>query len=296
MTLDDFILTVFCLVDDYLQTSQSRPLRQRGPAPKLHDSEVLTIELVGEFLNMDQDTAIFWHFRRYHATDFPGLVTVDRSTFVRQAANLWVLKQRLHQHLVEQLDGNDALWHVDSMPLHACQFGRASYCQRFFGQASYGRDPVIKQTFYGFRLHLRINSFGAIGSVALAPANVAETEALWDLDPPRGSVGVGDRGYWSPCLMGELAEQGVVLLASYKRKSNDPNPDRVPRLLRKQHRLIETVNGQLAGRYRGKRTWAKDLWHLCHRVIRKVLSHTIAVWVNVRLGRSPLQHAGLITE
>ncbi len=38
---------------------------------------------------------------------------------------------------------------------------------------------------------------------------------------------------------------------------------------------IETVNGQLAERYDVSRTWAKDLWRLCHRVLRKVLSHTV---------------------
>ncbi len=38
-----------------------------------------------------------------------------------------------------------------------------------------------------------------------------------------------------------------------------------------------------------KRTWAKDLWHLCHRVIRKILSHTALVVVNLRAGHPPLQ-------
>ena len=35
---------------------------------------------------------------------------------------------------------------------------------------------------------------------------------------------------------------------------------------------IEMVFGQLAERFRFKRTWAQSLWHLSHRVIRKVLA------------------------
>ena len=39
--------------------------------------------------------------------------------------------------------------------------------------------------------------------------------------------------------------------------------------------------------------WARDLWHLSHRVIRKVLGHTVAVWINLSLGRRPLDFDGL---
>lgn len=295
MTLDDFILTVFCLVDDLLPQMNLQNVRQRGPAPKMHDSEILTIECVGEFLEMDKDSQIFWHFRHYHAQAFPGLRHIDRSTFVRQAANLWVVKQRLHQKLAEMLTAEDPLWHVDSMPVYACQFARAPFCRRFQGEAAFGKDHLIRQTFYGFRLHLRCSRAGVIQAVMLAPANAAETAVIWDLGLPEASVGVGDRGYWAPELMEQLRQQGIVLLAPYKSKSKDPDPQRSRRLSR-EHWIIETVNGQLAGRYHAKRTWTRDLWHLCHRIIRKVLSHTVAVWVSVMWGGSPLEHAALITE
>jgi hypothetical protein len=52
---------------------------------------------------------------------------------------------------------------------------------------------------------------------------------------------------------------------------------------------IETVRSQLAGQYNVKRTWAKLLWHLCHRVIHKVLSHTAMVLLTVRAGHRPLR-------
>ncbi len=86
------------------------------------------------------------------------------------------------------------------MPVHACQFARAPYCRRFAGAAAFGKDHVIRQTFFGFRLHLRTSRDGIIGAAALAPVNAAETEVVWELQPPRGSVGIGDRNYWSPSL------------------------------------------------------------------------------------------------
>ncbi len=295
MTRDDFILTVFCLVDDCLRLLHLNKVRQRGFAPKRHDSEVITIELVGEFLQMDQDTQIFWHFRRYHADAFPALRHVSRSAIVRQAANLWAVKQHLHRHLAEVLTREDPLWYPDSMPVYACQFCRAPYGQRFAGIAAFGKDQLVRQTFYGFRLHLRVSREGIIQAAALAPANEAETNVLWELQPPPGKLGIGDRGYWAPSLQEQLAAYGVVLVAPYKSKKYDPDPQ-TSRVLRGLHWRIETVNGQVAGRFHGKRTWARDLWHLCHRVIRKVLSHTVAAWINIARGRRPLDFATLVTD
>jgi hypothetical protein len=62
------------------------------------------------------------------------------------------------------------------------------------------------------------------------------------------------------------------------------------------HWRIETVNGPLAGRVQAQRTWAKDLWQLCSRRRRKILSHTIAAWLNVSQGHRPLDFASLVTE
>jgi hypothetical protein len=101
-----------------------------------------------------------------------------------------------------------------------------------------------------------------------------------------GGLGIGDRGYWDPALR-RLAEGGVVLLAPYQHKSKDPDRARSARLSAVRYRL-ETVNGQLAERYHIKRTWAKDRWHLCHRLIRKILSHTVMIWVAVHAGIAPL--------
>jgi hypothetical protein len=44
----DLLLEVFWLVDDELQAIDPGRLRHRGPLPTLADSEVITMELVGE--------------------------------------------------------------------------------------------------------------------------------------------------------------------------------------------------------------------------------------------------------
>ncbi|ARA93314.1 hypothetical protein AWN76_009160 [Rhodothermaceae bacterium RA] len=72
MSLTDYIITVFCLIDDMLaeMKDDGLNLRRRGPAPQLADSVVLAREIIGEFLGYDTDSGIFHYFRRHHVAFF----------------------------------------------------------------------------------------------------------------------------------------------------------------------------------------------------------------------------------
>jgi hypothetical protein len=71
MTLDDFITTVFCVTDDFMQAVLGgERLRKRGPRPTVPDSVVVTCELVGEFLGYDTDSGIYRYIRRHHLSEF----------------------------------------------------------------------------------------------------------------------------------------------------------------------------------------------------------------------------------
>lgn len=60
MDLDSFVITVFCMADDAMkEILQGRRLRQRGPNSIMADSEVVTMEVVGVYLGLGQDQAIY---------------------------------------------------------------------------------------------------------------------------------------------------------------------------------------------------------------------------------------------
>ncbi len=99
MDLSIFIVAVFGLINDWLE---GKTLRQSGPYPELSDSEVLTIEIVGEHLGIDTEEGLHAYFRRHYAEWFPVLRRVHRTTFMRQAANLWTAKQGLQKHLLDR--------------------------------------------------------------------------------------------------------------------------------------------------------------------------------------------------
>jgi hypothetical protein len=286
-----------CRLEELLAELQADPdwrrVRSRGPAPILADSEVLTMEVVGEFLGLDQDVAIYHYFRREHADWFPALPRVHRTTFARQAANLWVVKEQLWGRLLDRVPHDPALSFVDSVPVPVCRFGRAYTCARFRGQAAFGRDTGSKATMYGFRHHLRLCWPGVVRAVSVAPANVHDTDLVPEL--VEGGLGqvIGDRNYWDPQLTAELAPAGIRLLAPFKKRATDPDPVGSTRLTRLRWR-IETVAAQLVERFHLKRIWARDAWHLTSRVLRKVLSHTIAVCLCLERGYPPLSFARLL--
>ena len=68
---------------------------------QLSDNKVLTMEIVGEFLDIDTDQDLYTYFRRHFADWFPTLRQIDHTTFTCQAANLWVIKEQLFVHLCQ---------------------------------------------------------------------------------------------------------------------------------------------------------------------------------------------------
>ena len=226
MDLNTFIVAVFCLIDDRLK---GRRVRQRGPGPKLSDAEVLTIEVVGEFLGLDTDKDLHRFFRRHYGEWFPAIKEVHRTTFARQAANLWKIKERLWQELLSSTPHDPSFAICDSMPLPACLFARAYRCKRFRGEAAFGKDTLLKQTFYGFRVHVRVCWPGVISRLSVTPANVHELCVLPELADRTYGIVIGDRNYHSPKTKEELSNTGIELLAPYSSKRGETQlPNAVP--------------------------------------------------------------------
>jgi len=292
MDLELFITAVFCGIDDFVrQYTTQHTLRQRGPEPTLADSEVLTIEVVGEFLGLDTDQGLHAYFRRHFAALFPRLATVHRTTFLRQAANLWGLKAALWQQLGTEAEQDAAVTLIDSLPVPVCRFARAHRCRLFAGCAAFGYDALAHQTFYGFRLHLRVAWPGVITGFALAPANAHDLTVAPQLLAGQHGWAVGDAAYWSPTLTAALVPQGLTLVA----RPRIAHAPAWPKWLVQTRRRIETIFSQLTERYHAKRVRARDPWHLAARWLRKVLSHTIAVLTCQRVGLSALRFAQLLT-
>jgi Transposase DDE domain len=208
---EEFIIAVFCCVDDGLKAlTHGKPIRSRGFMPALSDAEVLTMEIVGEYRSLEHDAKIWAYFRDPWRTLFPNLTS--RSSFVRQAANLWQYKLRLQQRLAADLGAfEDDVHLVDGLPLRLCCLTDAGRCRSFRGQAAYGYCAAKDEKFYGFRGHLSVSASGVITGFTLTAANGDEREAVWEILSQIQGMLIGDKGYISQDLRHALRGVGVEL-------------------------------------------------------------------------------------
>jgi hypothetical protein len=57
--IEEFIIAVFCCVDDLLkEITKEEPIQRKGFKPALADSEVLTMEIVAEYQGIDSATLV----------------------------------------------------------------------------------------------------------------------------------------------------------------------------------------------------------------------------------------------
>ena len=296
MDRDDFIINVYCIVcDQYKTITDAHPLRQRGFTPALTDEEALTIEICGEYLGFDRDEAIYDYFRSHYAHFFPQLR--GRTSYVRQAANLWQVKTAIQQRLtVISGQADDPFQLIDTMPLPVCVYTRAKRDRCLKPDADFGYCAAKDMHYYGFKLGLRISRDGMITHFSLLPARPHDSQLVDDLLDGFQGVAIADKGFIDAFHQEALAKKRAIELITPLRKNMKSTlPVHIRRLGQKWRKRIETVGSHLTERFHIDNTRAQDLWHYQNRLIRKILSHTVAVFINMQLGRSPLDLDGLVT-
>jgi hypothetical protein len=296
MDRDEFIVTVYCLVCEHYQVIKNTySLRRGGFAPALSDEEVITLELCGEYFKLPADKDLFGYFRSHYAHFFPQLT--DRTLFVRQAANLWQVQAAIQQRLA-QVSGQsaDPVQIIDTLPLPVCGYTRSGRDRCFPTVADYGHCAAKRLDYYGFKLGLRIARCGMIIGFPLLPARPHDIRLLDDLVEGFAGLVPADKGFIDAYRHTRLAERhGVVVVTPPRKGMTTPHPPRLLRLCARLRKGVETVGAHLTERFAVARIRVHDLWHFQHRLIRKVLAHTVGVFLNLHLGRPPLDLDGLVT-
>lgn len=295
MDRSSFIISVYCLVCDQLQAiTTSQPIRRGGFTPALTDAEVITIELCGEYFQLARDEDIFAHFQVHYADWFPHLR--DRSTFVRHAANLWQVKALIQRRLT-QVSGQaaDPVQVIDTLPLPVCTCTRARRDRCFKPDADYGYCAAKQLHYYGFKLGLRVARSGMIIHYPLLPARPHDVQLTEELVAEFAGVAPADKGFIDAVRQSLLEERhGVTLVTPPRKRMQATFAPAVLKRCARWRKRVETVGSHLTERFAIARIRVRDLWHFQHRLIRKILAHTVGVFLNLQLGRKPLDLDGLL--
>lgn len=294
MERDNFIIMVFCLVSEMYSHLCPQPLRRRGFAPALSDEEVITIDVCGEYLGYFRDEDLFDYFYTHYRHFFPALT--ERTSYIRQSANLASLKMQIQQRLT-QISGQaaDECQIIDTVPLSVCTYTRAQRDRCFKPEADYGFCAAKQLHYYGFKLGLRISRCGMIIHFPFLPARPHDSQLLDDLIAGYEGIILGDKAFIDGWRQEQLALKRHVALVTGSRKNMSKQlPEHLRHIGKRWRKKVETVGSHLTERFQIGKIRVRDIWHYQHRLIRKVLAHTVCVFINLQLGRPPLDLDDLV--
>lgn len=295
MSVEDFIINVYCLVDEMLKNIVSGyKLRKRGFKPMVSDSEIITMQVTAEFLGIDTDKGAWEYFSQHWKHWFPMLGS--RANYAKHTANVWQVTQQLQKELAKKLGAfTDSLHMADGLPIPVCHFKRAYFSRIFSGEAAYGYCASKGETYYGFKGNLVINSEGVVTAMTVTAANIDERESLWDLVDDINGMLIADKGLIGEAYRDELKQYtGIDLQTAVRSNMKETRSEKFIKWLKSTRRLVETVIGQLTERFNIEKVRARKLWYFTNRITRKILAHTIAVALNKQNGNQPLQFELLI--
>ncbi len=294
-----FIIAVYCLIDEIYRRLFPKGVRHHDFAPQLSDVEALIIAVVGEFLGLERDKAIFEYFFKHYRSWFPGLS--DRTLLVRQWANLWVVEQLIWKELV-RLSGadQDSIQVIDTVPVPICGLRRYPrrriFCDDVLLEPEVGYCASKDWFYFGFKGGLRIASNGMIVHACILPASPHDSqfsEILLEGMPPH-TIGLGDKAFLDKETQQMLRQEYDLYLLTPLRSNMQPTPFMLPQALKGIRQKIETVISQLTERFKIQSMRVRKGWTLLAKWFRKILAHTICVWLNLQYGRPPLDFAGLV--
>jgi len=251
------------------------------------------MQVVGEFLGMDGDKNIHEYFRHNYTHLFPKIG--HRTAFVKQVGNLWYWIEKLRERIAKEISSDaDNLYISDGFPIPVVQFCRAHFSKIFAGEAAYGYCAAKKMTYYGFKGHLVMNYQGAIVRNTFIAANVDERDVLPENTENLFGHLLADKGLIRPELKQELAERGLFLEYPLRSNMKETRSPAHLNAMKNARRRIETVIGQLTERFNIEKVKARTSLRFYVRFTRKVLSHTIGLFLNKLLGRELWQLEGLV--
>src|SRR5215207_9509776 len=238
------IIELYCLVDDFVKRFQemSSSKKFEYTKPRIRKkvfrtslSEVLTILLL--FHRSDYRT-----FKHFYLTQvkinlkdlFPQLVGYSR--FVQLMSEAFFpmfcfIKE--HQGICQ------GPLFIDSTVLTACHVKRASSHKTFKEQAKWGKTTV--GWFFGFKLHLVINTETEIVAFKLTSGNVDDRKPVPEMLQGIQGKGFADRGYISEKLSNTLLKNGFQLFTKLKKNIKNKLISLVDKIMLRKRALIESV-------------------------------------------------------
>lgn len=328
---DTFLVAVYTVLDDLYQAefAPHKPLR-RGRRPVLSDSEVLTLSVCAQWLDISERQFVSYALRHWRSY-FPALLS--QSAFNRRARDLAGVLVQVVARLAQQLGAGTTPYQIfDGVPVPLARLCRGRRHRLFGAEAGIGRGGADRHWYYGCQLLVVTSAEGVITGFVLAPASTAgqwlgETLLCWRQErtarpwtvadlPPSHRRGGGYRGptgpIWPPDAVGAPSAvpyivddgfRGAVWTAHWQREYGAvvftpqgygaPRASPVQRAHSGWRQIIETINDVLQHALHLPFPRARTCWGLLTRVAAKLVAVNLGIGLNRQLGRPDLAIATL---
>jgi hypothetical protein len=208
---------------------------------------------------------------------------IDRSRYSRRIKSLTGSINNVRQKVLLNLtDTINNLHVIDSTPIPVIKFSRA-HLTPLFPEANFGYCAAKRMTYYGFKLHLVVDSSGIPLHFDLTPANISDnqmTEELLSISTTNQTA-IGDKGYISKDHCQELKQKHNIKLITPARKNQKIKEDDLTRkAIGKFRQIIEIVNSILKKKFNLERIYAKTLRGLVCKVLSKITAFTFGIYLN----------------
>ena len=272
------LTALFTIVDDFCmefddkwsQLKLSNKLNSRNRKGQMTQSEIMTIFIGFQLSDHRHFKGYFCFLQTHHTACFPHLVSYTR--FVELTKTMLVPMMAFFNFVKAQASD---ISFIDSTAIRVCKTKRLFNHKVFKGLATRGKSTM--GWFFGFKLHLIIDQYGAPISFKMTKGNADDRSVVEDLSKDlRGKI-FGDKGYISKKLFKSLFSRGLHLVTAIKKNMKPQLMPLDDSATLKKRGLIESVFNVM-----------KNMMHLEHSRHRSVLHFMVNI-VGVVVGYS-LKH------
>ena len=287
--LDALATALYVEIDDALAVHPDWcPQRPAvGLAPKLSDSELLTLAVIQALLGFTSEAQFIRHAQTHLHDAFPYLP--NRPGYNKRLRRSGHLMQHVIAYLARSCPSyNDDLWLADSTPVECGRSRETAKRSDLAGWATYGYCASHSRFFWGLRLHLLTTVSGLPIAFALAPAKQDERDTalqMIEMNPDLHRVNqtiMADKGYRSAQFETELNNYGITLIRPATRTEKTRLGHRY---LKPFRQIIESVNQTLKGQLDLERHGGRTRPGVGARVLQRLLALTAAIWHNETTNR-----------
>ena len=236
--MDIEITTVYCIIDDWLQSKRHYEEINRT----LSDAEVMTVAVVAaRFFDANFERTLD------HMLDYGYIKKrLSRSQFNRRLHPLRRRFETLFHFLADlwKQTSEDLIFSLDSFPVAVCDNYRIPRCKIYQEEAYRGKIASKRRYFYGLKVHLLVNKTGQPIEAFFTPGSYSDTAELknFHFNLPEGSTLYGDKAYNEYQTEDLLLETAGIDLQPIRKKNSKRKLDPCSEYLQKHHRKrVETT-------------------------------------------------------